>query len=508
MPRAILVLLLGLALLGCSKRASPVTSPRPEEPAVAGEVPLPDAAEATGLPDTDPEPPAPVPPVDPLPDAEVPQAGGRIRALVPAGESPDTFLGSLATPKRLFAGPADWQVEGRCYRVPVVGWTDTAVAADGLVEAWNAELESGLGPLHWVLAIESAPALVASGSRRLAAGDVRARDGAIQICGAGSVTDVAVRLAHPILREAATLRSSASTFAPFRRRSDGRLVRNPNYPGAGPYADLVDSISSEGDRALLFKLGDVDVAIVHGRHVRALAAAPEQVALERVPALDPAYFLWLNPDKRWLNAPRFREWLAGAIDRAEIVRVLFDGLGRRAYTLRADGEPVPSYDIRTAAPFAPTSRPQLDLRFEGSDPTAEILAARLRASLGIERVELRLRPLSRRELLENLAAGDVEVALLAHRPETADPVLGLLGALWWLGEPVRAETLALLDCARLTDPAERAVEATRVEQALLADARIIPLVRLEAWLATNRRLAGVEVEPYGTIRLGAAWWRR
>ncbi len=505
MPRAILLFVLGLAILGCSKRAPPVRVPAPQAPAAEVEV-APAAAPTESEPLPEPEPVPDAAPSEPIAEPEVPRSGGRIRALADAGESPETFLQSLAVPDRMFADVEDWVVEGSCYRVPVLGWADAPSAAAGLVEAWDAELASGRGALDWILALESAPGLASSVSRKLVRSDLRARNGAIQVCGAGSVVDVQARLEHPALRGAATLRSSNA--APFQRVPEGGLVRNPTYVGAGPYADRVDPVAPGGELALLFKLGDVDVAIVHGRDVRALEAAPEQVALERVPSRDPTYFLWLNPDKHWLNAPSFRRWLASAIDRAEIVRLLFDGRGRRAYTLRPDGRETPAYEMHPDPPLAPTSRPRLDLQFDESDRTAELLAARLRATLGGQRLELRLRPTSQDRLLEDLDLGQVEAALLVHRPETPDPVLGLLGAVWWLGAPVEAETRELLRATALATPAARAAEAARIEEQLLTDARVVPIVRLDAWLATNLRLAGVEVEPHGSIRLGAAWWRR
>ena len=507
MPRAVPVLVLGLAILGCAKRppATVVPAVDVEPPASVLE---PGHRESVVLAPTAEPPPPPSPtPVDLGRDVdEAPRPGGSIRVLVPAGPEASTLLGTLAAPERLFAEPDAWRVEGACRIVPVLGG---AKAAD-VVDAWNDVLASGPGPLHWLLALGSARDQVRRGERLLTQADPRAQEGGVRFCGAGSLADLAARLDHPALRRALVGRVAVATRSPFLSTPDGGFVPDPDHVEGGPYVARVDSVDPGGAPALLFKLGDVDVAIVQGHDVRALEALPERVVLTQAPAREPTYFLWLHPEKRWLNATEFpfRAWLAGAIDRNEIVRLLFDGRGARAYTLHPDVGAAPQYELRPDLPLVPASRPQLTLRFDDGDPAEALLAARLRAELRTQRVDLQLQPTKPDRLIERLAAGDVEAALLLHRPETPDPVLALLGSVWWLGEAVRDETLALLDATALEDPAERVQAAVSVEEALLENARVCPLVRLESWLATRDGLVGVRVDPHGTLRLDAAWWRR
>jgi hypothetical protein len=47
-----------------------------------------------------------------------------------------------------------------------------------------------------------------------------------------------------------------------------------------------------------------------------------------------------------------------------------------------------------------------------------------------------------------------------------------------------------------------------VETALIEDGRLIPLVRLHAWLVSREGFAGIETQASGVIRLDRARWRR
>ena len=338
MPRAVPVLVLGLAILGCSKRPPVSVVPVLDIPPPASVLDSAAVEDVTPTPTPEPSPtPAPLEAERDL--EETPLPGGAIRALAPVGPDATTLLGSLAAPARLFADPSEWRVEGACRVVPVLG----GAKAEDVVGAWNAALASGPGPLHWLLALGSAREQVRRGARLLPRADGRAQADAIQFCGASSVADLAARLAHPALLRALADRPAAAAGSFFVPTPDGGFVPNPSARDGGPLVDRVDSVDPGGAPALLFKLGDVDVAVVQGRDVRALVALPERVRLTPAPPRDPTYFLWLHPEKRWLNATKFpfRAWLAGAIDRNEIVRLLFDGRGTRAYTLHREKLPWP-----------------------------------------------------------------------------------------------------------------------------------------------------------------------
>ncbi len=499
MPRAVPVLVLGLAILGCSKRppatvvpASPVETPAP-------------VVEPTPPPEETPQAPEPSPePVEvDQPIEELPRPGGAIRALATSASDAATLLGALGAPAHLFAAKEEWRVDGPCWVVPVL----SGAKASDVVTAWNAALTSGPGPLHWLLALGSARDRVQRGDLVLRQGDPRAQAEGVRLCGRSSREDLTARLEHPALRRAVAGRRAVAPASPFVATPDGWYLSNRDLAEGRPYVARVGPVVG-GAPALLFKLGDVDVAIVQGNDVKALETMPQQVALARVVEREPTYFLWLNPQKRWLNSPKFRAWLAGTIERSEIVRLLFDRRGDRAYTLHADAAATPTWAIVPDAPLLAASTPRLTLHYDDADPAAKLLAARLRAEVSADRVDLQLRPTEQDRLLDAVSQGDVEVALLAHRPETSDPVLGLLGTAWWLGDAAREEALALIDATALEDPVARRQAAEDVEHALLADARVVPLVRLWSWLATRDGLVGVRVDDDGTLRLDTAWWRK
>jgi hypothetical protein len=496
MPRAVPVLVLGLAILGCSKRppaavvpAGPVTTPPP-------------VVEPSPTPEPTPEP---MPNVEPegVPLGELPRPGGAIHAFATNQREGASLLGALGAPRELFDEYKTWRVDGRCW---IARLKCGARPAD-LVSAWNEALASGPSPLHWLLALGSAREHVLKGEAVLQQGDARAEPDGVRLCGPSSLLDLQKRLEHPALRRTLAARHSVTSCSPFvSTTTDGAYLSNRELVVGRPYVDSVGQVTG-GAPSLLFKLGDVDVAVVQGHDITALRAPSPQVTLERAPAREPTYFLWLNPQKRWLNSRTFRAWLAGTIQRADIVHLLFDDNGTPAFTLRAAQRASPSWDLVRDAPLV-QSKPHLMLHYDETDPAATLLAARLRAEFSTERVDLELRPTEHDRLLTAVEQGDVDVALMVHRPETKDPVLALLGTAWWLGEQAREETLALVDATALEVEKARDQAAAAVEHALLEDARVVPLVRLQSWLATRDGLVGVTIDPDGTIRLDQAWWRR
>jgi hypothetical protein len=503
MPRAVPVLVLGLAILGCSKRppatvvpAGPVATPPP-------------VVEPSPTPEPTPEP---MPNVEPeeVSLEELPRPGGVIQALAANEAEATSLLGVLGAPRELFDTVTTWRVDGRCWIArPKAG----SRPAD-IVAAWNEALALGPSPLHWLLALGSAGEHVNQGQPFLQEGDVRAQPDGVRLCGTSSLLDLRARLDHPALRRALVDRSAVPPGSPFVATADGAYLSNRELVEGRPYVDSVEPVKG-GAPALLFKLGDVDVAVVQGHDITALQALSPQVTLERAIAREPTYFLWLNPQKRWLNAWKFRAWLAGRIDRAAIVHLLFDDNGKRAFTLHAAEKASASWPLIPDPPLVPRSAPHLTLHYDDTDPAAKLLAARLRAEVSTEqrsevpgRIDLELRPTDRDRLLEAVVGGEVEAALMVHRPETPDPVLALLGTTWWLGPEASEETLKLLKATALEDATAREQAAAEVEQDLLADARIVPLVRLKSWLATRDGLVGVKIDSDGTIRLDQAWWRR
>jgi MarR-like DNA-binding transcriptional regulator SgrR of sgrS sRNA len=154
------------------------------------------------------------------------------------------------------------------------------------------------------------------------------------------------------------------------------------------------------------------------------------------------------------------------------------------------------------------TEPRLRMVYEQDDPYSETVAQRVRAVLETQQVELSIVPMDRGALRQALLKGDVEIVLLAHRPGSEDPVLALEGTVWWLGDGAE-DARAALAAASSIDPrqvAARAEGAWEAERLLLADARLIPLIRLHAWLAYHHLLAGIDPGAEGEFRLEETWW--
>jgi MarR-like DNA-binding transcriptional regulator SgrR of sgrS sRNA len=275
-----------------------------------------------------------------------------------------------------------------------------------------------------------------------------------------------------------------------------------------PFLERIELVHDQGNPSLLLRLDEADLGLLLGRQAAALLdAPPEALRLQRISAQDRIYFLWLDAKRRWVNDPPFRRWMAGAIDREEMLRHLFDGRGAPAYQLLGEEFGGPVWEPRDRAPFSVNTRPRIELVHHGDDPLAASIASRIRAALDLHGVRVDLKPLDRGELHGALRGG-AAAALLVHRPRSADPVLGLLESLADLpGQPT--EMLDLLRKGATESGADARLGAARgVEATLLRDARLVPLVRIHAWLAEDRDLRGVELGVDGVLRMEGAWWSR
>jgi MarR-like DNA-binding transcriptional regulator SgrR of sgrS sRNA len=186
-----------------------------------------------------------------------------------------------------------------------------------------------------------------------------------------------------------------------------------------------------------------------------------------------------------------------------MLSVLFDDRGEVALSLSHAGPQAPPWQPVARPPFAPSSAPRLSLAHDRTDPRAASIAARLRESLKLDGVELSIRARDHAELVD---AG-TSLILLAHRPPLSDPILALLDSLWTLGGEAEPEIARLERASRLAGSQARRDSALQAERALLAEARLVPLVRLQSWLACSPSLVGVDTGPPGVIDLRAAWWR-
>ena len=463
-----------------------------------------------------------MPPFEPksedlIPSPE-PQFGGDIRFLVTdppfrsaliqnnvaEGLTTDGLLLSWSRPRE---GSPCWVLELN----PRWIWPDgLPVRAGDLLAAWTSGLLDDSSDLHWLLDPlgDSADSPVEVDE---VSGSMRAEGRILEVCPQRPTPDLPERLEHPAtwLQRVDPVTGLLEGPGPYRQMPDGSLSAKTDYPGDGPYVNSVVPLVVEGHSPLLLRLGDAHLAVTFGPTADSLIDDPvPDLRLERLPAWDRTYFMWMNPDERWVNDPVFRRWVAGTIDRDEMVAYLFDDRGKRAFSLSYDGSTVPVYPLRADRPLSPMTEPRLRMIYDATDPYSETVAHRVRAVLETQQVELSLVPMERDALREALRAGDVEIALLAHRPGSEDPVLALEGTVWWLGEGA-ADARALLVEASGIDSrqvAARAEGARKAEELLLADARVIPLIRLHAWLAYRASLAGLDPGADGEFRLEETWW--
>jgi len=509
--RVLVILLILTAYVGCSHKGPVQTVPSP------GSRPVPaPGTEPVGGPGPPVVPPTDVPAGDLVPAPE-PRRGGLIRFLsadasvdravirsnVAEGVVPGGLMLGWRKPRE---GAPCWILELR----PGASLPDgTPVTAADVARFWVDAATRPRRDAAWLLAPFGAPDRSSLDSAIHPVGEL------IEACPQRPAPDLPERLEHPALWVVGgDAGETMNGPGPFFRGPDGILWPNPGFSGPGPYVDRVEPMIVEGDPTVPLRLGDAHVAVVYGKAASALRrdAGPSGLKLDRLPRWDRTYFLFLNPNKRWVNDPLFRNWLSKAINRDEIVRYLFEGQAQRAFLL-SGGESqsdVPKYGpLNPDRPVSPTTVPRLDLAYEASDLYAETLARRIQAVLQTEAVTLSLTPLSLDDLRARLASGDVEVALLDHRPSASDPVLALLESVTWLGPAADNERRALRDASSTIDPArieQRREAAWNVENKLLESARVMPLIRLEAWIARHPSLAGVNPGPQGVLRFDDAWW--
>lgn len=266
---------------------------------------------------------------------------------------------------------------------------------------------------------------------------------------------------------------------------------------------LLDHLEFVSDRRIeaveLFLLGEIDLTPVYGRGAARLHGLdPTKVRLLRASGWDRTYLFRCDPETRWTNDPNFRRWLAETVDRVDLVGSLFDGHGTPAWTIqpRASG---PVWPPPVRHPFSSTSHPVLHLKYDPNDRAAGSIASRMRALFAAEGVDLRL-----------TVGNDVEPAeltLVAHQRLSADPVVALapfVPAAGSAGEDARD----YFKQARSASGATREALATRAEDALLNDALVVPLVRLDAWVAVAPALEGVQPGFTGELALEKVWWKR
>ncbi len=264
--------------------------------------------------------------------------------------------------------------------------------------------------------------------------------------------------------------------------------------------DRVEFVSDRRiDAVDLFLLGEIDLTPAYGRDVGRLREADAaRPRLSRAPGWDRTYLIRCDPRLRWTNDPNFRRWFAETIDRVDLVEGLFDGRGAPAWTVQSSSGG-PLWQPPVIHPFGSTSQPVLHLKYDPADSGAASVASRMKALFVNHGVEMRL------------VTGDEierpELTLSAHQRWSPDPVVAILPL-------VRAGGLAGEGAAHYLEQARNAAGEARenlaslAEEALLIQALVIPLVRLEAWIASAPALEGVKPGLTGELALEEIWWSR
>jgi len=437
----------------------------------------------------------------PTPPETLPHSGGRVR-LLPSSPAQAVAIGDAITAGRLapdgLLRPAGGKQEG-CVSFRLVGpavYPDGQIVDAGSVIAeWEAALRRGDGPATWLLGPVTGL-------------DVEADD-RLRICSGRRTPDWSARLAHPALwlRGADRTRDRSAGPGPFRRSGEpGVLTASPLASDDRALLDAIEIVEPGAkDPALLFELGAVDLAVVSGRDAGSLLDAPDAaLRVERVAQWDTVYALWFGARARWVNDPRFRAWVASAVDRDAMLRFLFDGRGEPAFRLTPGGGP--EWIEPPSRPFSAGSAPRLELIFDSADTEATSVASRLKAVLEQEGLSIRLEPASGDRLREATAEEGFQLALVAHHPPVRDPVLALQHTLWTLGNPMVEAWESLERAAWWEDDERRTSAALFAEDTLLRQARLVPLVRVHAWLVAREGLEGVVAGPWGVLQLERARW--
>ena len=101
---------------------------------------------------------------------------------------------------------------------------------------------------------------------------------------------------------------------------------------------------------------------------------------------------------------------------------------------------------------------------------------------------------------------DVSMYLGAQMPADVATLSPLISYVVRIRSHAAGELDLLERASRQEKPELRSELAWWAESALMRDGRIIPLLRLEAWLARRHALQNVRSGGGGELMLGEAWW--
>jgi hypothetical protein len=303
------------------------------------------------------------------------------------------------------------------------------------------------------------------------------------------------------------LASLAGNPGPFVLDVEARAATpDPTYPGTVRPDRVAWIESPPGGPEEPLHAGEADVGVVYGSAAGTLAEAGFSIA--RLRTWDRTYALWFDVDGRWVGDPNLRAWIGRRIDRRGMLEYLFAGEGSPATRLLEEDESDDPIGDAGRRPVSAAARPRLGLAYDPEDRYATVIASRIKAELENEGFHIALSGAARPLEASATAGRPPSIVLLAHQPPTADPAAGLERTFRCLG-PGASDARAILDTATAAaDDVSRSRIVAAAEDALLRDARLVPLIRLPAWLVTRDGLEGVAAGPPGVLRLTDAGWSR
>jgi ABC-type transport system substrate-binding protein len=392
---------------------------------------------------------------------------------------------------------------------PLARFADgSRVTPADVIASWEKLLRSHGSPHRFLLdPVDGAAAFRAREAERIAGLAGEGSD--LHVTLSRATPDFPARLAHPALgigrpaREGALLGSGAFDAAPGELDVRG----NPFHPAGKPQLDGFRAVAAGTvDPALLIDANAADAAIVYGRSAGRLLETPSaNLTVTRWPAADRAYFLFLNPGSGFFaTSVAIRRLLTHSVDREAMLRYLFDGRGETLTSLFPGGSPL---EPMVPGTVMSGSRSHVPLTFDRDDPQAFSVAARVKAAWQEIGIVAELEGLDPPTLRDRIVRGDYAATIGLHQPNSRDPILALWETLAALGPLAMQNAPGLAQAALDPDPLARLAGAQRAEASLIEGEFLLPLVRLDAYLASRTRLVGVEPSQAGLLRLDDAWFR-
>jgi dipeptide transport system substrate-binding protein len=343
-----------------------------------------------------------------------------------------------------------------------------------------------------------------------ASGTVYSAEYAQQLIAAGRLAQFAQQ---PVGTGPFTLRS-------FQKDAVIRYAANPSYWRGAPQVDQLVFAITPDPAVRVQRLRAGECAIGRVPLAEAARLASQGLAVTRVKALGTSYVL-PNVNRPFLSDARFRNALSLALDRASLIRAVYDGEGQVAGALLPP--PMWGHDPSIANAYDPARARALVKAsgYDGRELTMLVLASDNLVRRSMEmmmadwaKVGIRVVPraLESNELFARVEAGDGDLAFIAWYADNGDPdnflsqQLACAGAggtsrYHWCSA---AFDKLLADARATTDLAARSALYRRAQAMIHDEAAEIPLgYSTSAW-AMSPRVAGVVVTPFLTVDFRAA----